>query len=83
MSLINGEINLILTWCTICFIVTKTANNQVPTFAITDTKLYLPILTLSTQDNVKLLHQLKSGFERTINWKKYQLKVSIETQNHS
>ena len=35
---------------------------------MTDTKLYVPVVTLSTQDNAKLLDQLKSGFKRTINW---------------
>ena len=54
---------------------------QVPTFAITDTKLYDPVVTLSTQDNVKLLRQLKSGFKRTINWNKYRSKVTIQIQN--
>ena len=39
------------------------------TFAITDTKLYVPVATLSTQDNGKLL-QLKSSFKKTINWNK-------------
>ena len=52
-----------------------------PKFAITDTKFYVPIVTLSTQDNVKLLQQLKSCFKRSINWNGYQSKVSIETQN--
>ena len=51
---------------------------QVTTFSITDTKLYVPVVTLSTQDNEKLLEQLKSGFKRTINWNKYQAKVSAE-----
>ena len=41
-------------------------------FTITDTKLYVPVVTLSTQDNTKLLQQLKSGFKRTINWNKHQ-----------
>ena len=41
--------------------------NQEPTFLITDTKLYVPVVTLSTQDNAKLLEELKSGFKRTIN----------------
>ena len=40
-------------------------------FAITNTKLYVPIVILSIQDNAKLLEQLKSGFKRTINWKLY------------
>ena len=51
------------------------------TFAITDTKLYVPVVTLSIQDNAKLLEQLRSGFLRTINWNKYQPKVSTERQN--
>ena len=55
--------------------------NQGPTFSITDTKLYVPVVTLSTQDNTKLLEQLKSGFKRTINWNKYQSKKSTEGQN--
>ena len=41
-------------------------NNQEPTFTITDTKLYIPVVTSSTQDNAKLLKQLKPGFKRTI-----------------
>ena len=41
------------------------------TFAITDTKLCVPVVTLSTQDNTKLLQQLKIGFKRIVNWKKY------------
>ena len=51
------------------------------TFAVTDTKLYVPVVTLSIQDNAKLLEQLRSGFKRTINWNKYQPKVSTERQN--
>ena len=41
------------------------------------------MLTLSTQDNVTLLKQLESGFKRTINWNKYQLKVAQQTQNRN
>ena len=50
------------------------------TFAITDTKLYLPVLTLSIQDNTKILQQLKPGFKSKLSWNKYQLKVSIQTE---
>ena len=39
---------------------------------MTETKLYVPVVTLSTQDSAKLLQQLKSGFKRTINWNKYE-----------
>ena len=41
--------------------------NQNSTFEITKTKLYVPVVTLSTQDNAKLLQQLKLGFKRTVN----------------
>ena len=49
--------------------------------SVTDTKLYVPVVTLSTQDNAKLLEQLISGFKRAINWNKYQTKVSTERVN--
>ena len=54
---------------------------QGATFTITETKLYVPVVTLSIQDNAKLLAQSKSGFKRTINWKKYLLKPDILAQN--
>ena len=50
-------------------------------FAITDTKLYVPIVTLSTKGNEKLLQQLKSGFKHTFIWSKYQSRVSTLTRN--
>ena len=48
---------------------------------LTDTKLYVPVVTLSTQDNGRLLLQLKSGFKCTISWNKYVSKVTIEAPN--
>ena len=54
---------------------------QATTYAITDTKLYGPVLTLSTQDHGKFLQQLKSCFRITISWNKYQSKVTIEAPN--
>ena len=68
MSLINCEINLILTWSENCVISSATGKTK-PT--ITDTKLYVSFVTISTQDNFKLWQQLKSGFKKRINWKKY------------
>ena len=64
MPLINCEINLILTWPEDSAISSATGKTK---FKITDTKLYVPAVTLSTQDNAKLLQQSKSGFKRTIN----------------
>ena len=81
MALINCEVNLILTWSRNCVIVSSNDANQNVTFAITDTKLYVPVVTLSTQDNAKLLQQLKSGFKRVINWNKSLLKPELLGQN--
>ena len=64
MPLINCEINLILTLSTNFVIVSTSVSNQNSTFQITDAKLYVPVVTLSRQDNSKLLHELKSGFKR-------------------
>ena len=70
MPLINCEISLQLKSSKKCIIVAGTVNNQNPSFQITGTKLYIPLVTLSTQENIKLLKQLESGFTRTINWNK-------------
>ena len=48
---------------------------------ITEPKLFVPVVTLWTQGNAKLLRQLKSGFKRTINWNKYQSSVKTYEQN--
>ena len=68
MPLINCEVNLILT-------------SKFARFAITDTKLYVPVITLSQQDNAKLLQQLKSAFKRVINWNKYLSKPELLAPN--
>ena len=54
MPIINSEVELILTWFANCVIIYTNVINQVPTFTITETNLYVPIVTLSTQDNAKL-----------------------------
>ena len=71
MSLINCEVELILTWSANSIIIYTDVANQVPTFEIAETNLYIAVVTLSTQDNAKLLPQLKSRFKRTISWNKY------------
>ena len=72
--LINCEVNLVLTWSSTCVITNSTGAG---TFEITDGKLYVPVVTLLTQDNSKLLQQLKSGFKRVINWNKYLSKPEL------
>ena len=53
------------------------------TFKITDTKLYVPVVTLSAKDDNNFLERLKSGFKRTINWNKYRSEMNDQTKtNH-
>ena len=81
ISLINCEVNLILIWSSTCVLIATGVQNQNATFAITDTKLYVPVVTLSTQENTKFFQQLKSGFKRVINWNKYLSKPEVLAQN--
>ena len=81
MPLINCEVNLILTWSSGCVLISTAIQNQNATFAITDTKRYVPVVTLSTQENTQFLQQLKSGFKRVINWNKYLSKPKLLAQN--
>ena len=78
MPLINCEVNLELTWSKDCVITNSTGEGK---FKITDAKLYVPVVTLSTQDNAKLLQQLKSEFKRTINWNRYQSEPKTYAQS--
>ena len=64
-----------------CVIASTDVANQNALFAITETKIYVPVVTLSTQDNSKLLQQLKSGFKRVISWNKYLSKPELLAQN--
>ena len=67
MSLNNYKINFDLNWSKNFAILVTVVTDQETKFSITDTKPYVPVVTLSTQENVKLLEQLKSGFKRAIN----------------
>ena len=80
IPLINCEVNLILTWSSTCVITNSTGAG---TFEITDTKLYVPVVTLSTQENTKLLQQVKSGFKRVINWNRYLSKPKSFRRNEN
>ena len=67
-----------MTWSSTCVI---TNSNGAGTFSITDTKLYVPVVTLPTQENTKFLQQLKSGFKRVINWNKCLSKPELIRRN--
>ena len=85
IPLINCEIELILTWSQNCALADMTAraagnNNDPPAigaptgleFQITDTKLHIPVVTLSKENDKRILEQLKLGFKRTVKWNKYR-----------
>ena len=78
MPLIDCEINFILNWPGKFVLYNDT---KAATFTITDTKLFIPVVTLSIQDNAQLLQQLKSDFKRTINCNKCKSKVAIQASN--
>ena len=71
---VNCEVNCLLTWSRDSVI---TNSKDAGKFVITETKLYVLVVTLSIQDNAKLLQQLVSGFRRTINWNKYEPSIKI------
>ena len=78
MLLINCKTNIILTWSKDCDV--SSANGETKS-KIADRKIYASVVTWSTQDNAKLLEQLKSGFKRAIKWNKYETKASTEGVN--
>ena len=99
IPLINCEITLILSWYEKCVLVGKALRNvsdpqpnppitaiESPTdakFAITDCKLYVPVVTLSAENDNELLKQLKSGFRRSIKWNKYMPQMSNQNKNNN
>ena len=84
--LINCEVELILTWTKNCVLADMTVANNPPTgleFQMTDTKLYVPVVTLSKENDIKLLEKLKSGFRKTFKWNKYRSLMTIQNNNNN
>ena len=77
MPLINCKIELLLKWIENCIL---SSSGSATTFKITDTKLYVPIVTLKTEDNTKLSELLINGFKRSIYWNKYKVIHNILVQ---
>ena len=85
MPLINCKIHLELNWNNNCvmygadtYVGGDNASNRETTFKITSTKLYVPIVTLSTKDNVNLKKQLNEGFKRSSYWNEYKSKLETK-----
>ena len=97
IPLINCEIELILTWFKNCVLISKATreanyganpvrkidNPENAIFEIKDTRLYVPVVTLSKENDTKLLEQLKSGFKKTIKWNKYRSQMTVQPQNNN
>ena len=97
IPLINCEVELILTWFKNYVLIdklTREADYDAPIgreidnlknaiFEITDTKLFVPVVTLSNKNDIKLSEQLKSGFKRTIKWNKYRSQMTMQPQNNN
>ena len=92
IPLINCEVSLTLTWSQNCVIRSKATRDAIvlginnptnATFKIKDTKLYVPVVTLSAENDNKLLGQLKTGFKRTVTWNKYRSEMSNQAQNNN
>ena len=98
IPLINCQVELILTWFKNCVVISKATaaanhgadhdvfkidNPKNAIFQITDTKLYVPAVALSKENDTKLLEQLKTGFKRTIKWNKYRPQMTIQPQNNN
>ena len=99
IPLINCQIALNLSWYKECVLVGRALRNapdpqpnppiaatESPTsakFEITDCKLYVPLVTLSAENNSKLLEKLKSGFRRSIKWNKYMSQMSNQNKNNN
>ena len=94
IPLINCEVSLTLTWSENCVITSKATREADPdadpavgginnpinaVFKITDCKLYVPVVTLSAENGIKLSEQLKIGFKRIIKWNKYRSEMSNQT----
>ena len=98
IPLSNCEVYLTLTWSENSVITSKATRDADPdaepavaginnptnaTFKIKDTKLYVPVVTLSADNDNKRLEQLKTGFKRTIKWNEYRSEMSNQTKNNN
>ena len=95
IPIVNCEVSLALRWSATCVITSMEKRILVAgqpnrgdsptnaTFKITDTKLYVPVVTLSAENDNKLLEQLKTGFKRTIKWNKYRSEMPNQAANNN
>ena len=81
LTLLNGEVPLALSQAKNSVLIEQHNNATEVNFMITCTKLYFPVITLSINDNIKLLENIKQGFKRTISLNKYRSEITIQSKN--
>ena len=80
LPVINLEVELNLLWIKDCLLIED--HNNIITM-ITSTKFYVPVVTLSRNDDINFLENLKKGFKMTISWNKYIPETTTQTKNNS
>ena len=80
LPLLNCEIELEISWTKDCVLIQYHNNITGTNFMITSTKLYVPVVTLSINDNIKFLENIKQGFKRTISRNKYRPEITTQTK---
>ena len=78
LPLINCERELDLSWTKDCVLIEHHNNIAGVNCMITSTELYVPVVTLSINDNIKFLENIKQGFKRTIFWNKYRSEITTQ-----
>ena len=80
IPLINCKVQLSLSWYPNCVLTSLAGASN---FTITDAKLYVPVVTLSIEDNAKLTKLTREGFKRSVYWNKYKvIPNKTYNQNH-
>ena len=81
--MINCEIELDLSWTKNCVLIEQNNNITGVNFVISSTKLYVPGVTLSINDNIKFLENITQGFKRTISWNKRRSEITTQPKSNS
>ena len=76
--MMNWEMELDLSWTKDCILIQHHNNITGTNIMITSTKLYVPFVTMSINDNIKFLENIKQGFKRTISWNKYRSEMKTQ-----
>ena len=83
LHLINCEIELDFNWTKNFVLIEKNDNITGANFTVTTIKLYVPVVTLSINDNIKFLENMKQEFKRTISWNKYRSEIIAQSKNNN